>query len=110
MPRKDSPLLENLSRRLQNASGPTYWRSLDELAGTDDFQDYLHREFPEAASEWDHGSDRDSESRLHRQRWIAGVGGADGDVRGVACSSGIVKRQRALGAVNRCRSKESHRS
>ena len=27
-------------------TGPEYWRSLEELAGSDDFQDALHREFP----------------------------------------------------------------
>jgi molybdopterin-containing oxidoreductase family iron-sulfur binding subunit len=34
------------------ASGPEYWRSLEELAGSDDFQEALHREFPKGASEW----------------------------------------------------------
>jgi MoCo/4Fe-4S cofactor protein with predicted Tat translocation signal len=29
-----------------------YWRSLGELADTADFRQYLHREFPEQASEW----------------------------------------------------------
>src|SRR5207244_3565170 len=28
------------------------WRSLEELAGTPEFQEYLHREFPGQASEW----------------------------------------------------------
>jgi molybdopterin-containing oxidoreductase family iron-sulfur binding subunit len=37
--------------RLQAASGPEYWRSLDELAGTPEFQELLHREFPQGASE-----------------------------------------------------------
>jgi molybdopterin-containing oxidoreductase family iron-sulfur binding subunit len=32
--------------------GMRYWRSLDELSGTPEFQAYLHREFPENASEW----------------------------------------------------------
>lgn len=31
--------------------GPAYWRSLDELASTGEFQDWLHREFPQGASE-----------------------------------------------------------
>jgi MoCo/4Fe-4S cofactor protein with predicted Tat translocation signal len=34
-----------------SSSGKTYWRSLDELEGSSDFQEYLHREFPEGASE-----------------------------------------------------------
>ena len=29
-----------------------YWRSLGELADTQEFREYLHREFPEQASEW----------------------------------------------------------
>src|ERR1017187_2921214 len=33
-------------------TGPEYWRSLEELAGSDDFQEALHREFPKGASEW----------------------------------------------------------
>jgi MoCo/4Fe-4S cofactor protein with predicted Tat translocation signal len=33
-------------------SGPQYWRSLEELAGSKEFQEALHREFPKAASEW----------------------------------------------------------
>src|ERR1700729_2639567 len=33
-------------------TGPEYWRSLEELAGSDAFQQALHREFPQGASEW----------------------------------------------------------
>jgi len=33
-------------------TGPEYWRSLEELAGTEAFQEALHREFPKGASEW----------------------------------------------------------
>jgi MoCo/4Fe-4S cofactor protein with predicted Tat translocation signal len=33
-------------------TGPEYWRSLEELAGSDEFQEALHREFPKGASEW----------------------------------------------------------
>ena len=36
--------------RLAKADGPTYWRSLEELADTPEFQELLHREFPENAS------------------------------------------------------------
>lgn len=41
-----------LKNKLDTASGPEYWRSLQELAGSEEFQEYLHREFPENASEW----------------------------------------------------------
>jgi molybdopterin-containing oxidoreductase family iron-sulfur binding subunit len=33
-------------------TGPEYWRSLEELAGSEDFREALHREFPKGASEW----------------------------------------------------------
>jgi len=33
-------------------TGPEYWRSLEELAGSPAFQQALHREFPKGASEW----------------------------------------------------------
>src|SRR5664280_102116 len=38
-------------------SGPRYWRSLDELAATPGFQEYLEREFPAGAAQLD-GVDR----------------------------------------------------
>ena len=38
--------------RLAGADGRFYWRSLGELADTNEFREYLHREFPEQASEW----------------------------------------------------------
>ena len=33
-------------------TGPEYWRSLEELAGAEEFKAALHREFPKGASEW----------------------------------------------------------
>src|SRR5207253_4552378 len=38
--------------RLAGAQGRLYWRSLGELADTPAFREYLHREFPEQASQW----------------------------------------------------------
>ena len=32
-------------------SGSAYWRSLDHVADTDEFREYMHREFPKGASE-----------------------------------------------------------
>jgi MoCo/4Fe-4S cofactor protein with predicted Tat translocation signal len=36
----------------EKISGPEYWRSLEELAGSPGFQEALHREFPKGTSEW----------------------------------------------------------
>src|SRR5262245_18312880 len=47
-----------LRSKLDGKQGPQYWRSLEELAQTEEFQDYLHREFPEQASELDSVSRR----------------------------------------------------
>ena len=44
--------LATIRGRLQTAQGPEYWRSLEELAGSQEFQEFLHREFPQQASEW----------------------------------------------------------
>jgi len=37
--------------QLAQTRGPEYWRSLEELAGTPEFKEMLHREFPRGASE-----------------------------------------------------------
>jgi MoCo/4Fe-4S cofactor protein with predicted Tat translocation signal len=44
--------LEALRQQLDASRGREYWRSLEALAGTPEFKEYLHREFPENASEW----------------------------------------------------------
>jgi MoCo/4Fe-4S cofactor protein with predicted Tat translocation signal len=44
--------LSAIRERLAGLKGKKLWRSLDELAGSPDFQEMLHREFPRHASEW----------------------------------------------------------
>src|SRR5688572_20136058 len=44
--------IEALRARLEGTRGREYWRSLDADAGTPEFKDFLHREFPQNASEW----------------------------------------------------------
>ncbi len=41
-----------VKEQIEDTTGPEYWRSLEELAGSDEFQEMLHREFPKGASEW----------------------------------------------------------
>jgi len=45
---------------------PKYWRSLDELEGSEEFQEFVHREFPVAASEFPAG--------VSRRRWLQLMG------------------------------------
>jgi len=52
------PDLAAIRARLQTVQGPEYWRSLEELAGSQEFQEFLHREFPHQASEWHDAMDR----------------------------------------------------
>src|SRR5256886_4109047 len=44
--------LETARAHLAETQGPEYWRSLEELAGSPEFQEMLRREFPKGASEW----------------------------------------------------------
>ena len=49
----NAPLdLPTVQQRLAHAQGREYWRGLEELAETAEFQEFLHREFPRQASEW----------------------------------------------------------
>lgn len=50
--------ISEIRQKLENQRGPQYWRSLEELADTPQFQEYLHREFPQNASEWLDGISR----------------------------------------------------
>ena len=44
--------LEAVRQELKGAKGKKFWRSLDELANTPEFQAAVEREFPSAAQEW----------------------------------------------------------
>jgi molybdopterin-containing oxidoreductase family iron-sulfur binding subunit len=44
--------LADVRRRVDGTTGRRFWKSLEELAGTTGFQDFLHREFPENAADW----------------------------------------------------------
>src|ERR1044071_6749315 len=44
--------IEALRARTEGTRGREYWRSLEALSETPEFKEYLHREFPQNASEW----------------------------------------------------------
>ena len=50
--------LAALRALLAESQGKEYWRSLEELAGAEAFQESLRREFPSGAAEWDDAIDR----------------------------------------------------
>ena len=50
--------LETARARIAETKGPEFWRSLEELAGSPEFRQMMHREFPKGASEWLDGVSR----------------------------------------------------
>src|SRR5271155_1511330 len=50
--KKDKLDLQTVRAQIAQTKGPEYWRSLEELAGSSEFQEMVHREFPKGASEW----------------------------------------------------------
>jgi len=56
-------------------TGRRYWRSLDELADTPEFREWLHREFPPGASEFEDGVSRRHFVKIMAASFaLAGVG------------------------------------
>src|ERR1700676_112046 len=52
-PEQDAPMtLAAVREKLNGTKGKRYWRSIDELAGTPEFDEAVQREFPAAAQEW----------------------------------------------------------
>jgi molybdopterin-containing oxidoreductase family iron-sulfur binding subunit len=49
---KEKMTLEAVRESLKGSKGKKYWRSIDELANTAEFQAAVEREFPSAAQEW----------------------------------------------------------
>ncbi|HEX3357151.1 MAG TPA: TAT-variant-translocated molybdopterin oxidoreductase [Tepidisphaeraceae bacterium] len=58
--RGEKPHCSDRSPIPESLSAPRLWRSLDELAQTDEFREAMFREFPKAASEWDDSTSRRS--------------------------------------------------
>jgi len=61
--------------RLASSEGRLYWRSLGELSDSPQFREYLYREFPEQASEWnDPKGRREFLKLMSASLALAGVG------------------------------------
>src|SRR6476660_3131628 len=66
---------DQIRTRLAGLEGKSYWRSLEELADTKEFGDYMHREFPSQASEFSDPSGRRTFLKLMGASLaLAGVG------------------------------------
>ncbi|MEZ6097768.1 MAG: TAT-variant-translocated molybdopterin oxidoreductase [Pirellulaceae bacterium] len=77
MPRKDVSDLQALRRRLTPQRGREYWRSLEELADSAEFQQYVEREFPEGASQWN-ANRREFLALMGASLALAGLSGCEG--------------------------------
>jgi molybdopterin-containing oxidoreductase family iron-sulfur binding subunit len=56
--------LAALRERLDKAKGPEYWKSLEELAETEEFKSFIDDEFPTRSPEWLKAPDRRSVMKL----------------------------------------------
>jgi MoCo/4Fe-4S cofactor protein with predicted Tat translocation signal len=80
--------LEAVRAKLTGVKGKRYWRSIDELAGTPEFQAAVEREFPAAAQEWvDPVSRRGFMKLMGASMALAGLAGA-GEERRVSADQG----------------------
>ncbi|HJT71561.1 MAG TPA: TAT-variant-translocated molybdopterin oxidoreductase, partial [Terriglobales bacterium] len=50
--KKDKLDLVQVQKEIEQKNAPEFWRSLEELAGKQEFREMMHREFPKGASEW----------------------------------------------------------
>ncbi len=57
-PKKTDLDLAAIRTRLENTRGKEYWRSLEELAGSEKFEEFLHNEFPQQTGLLGEGMDR----------------------------------------------------
>jgi MoCo/4Fe-4S cofactor protein with predicted Tat translocation signal len=65
---------EAIRARIDGKTGRAYWRSLDELAGSDDFFDYLKAEFPRQAEALTHLDRRQFMKLMGASLALAGLG------------------------------------
>ncbi len=66
--------LEAIREKLARSGGRDYWRSLDELAGNDDFIGYLKAEFPRQAQALEHVDRRQFMKLMGASLALAGLG------------------------------------
>lgn len=56
---KNSPIdISTIRERLQNLNGKQYWRSLEEVAETEEFQQWVENEFRHSPLDWNNGFSR----------------------------------------------------
>ena len=77
MQKAGTPDLTEIRERVRGTGGKTYWRSIEAVADTPEFQEYLHREFPQNATEWlDPVGRRSFLKLMSASLALAGVGAA----------------------------------
>src|SRR3954467_7942846 len=70
------PDQEALPQEAAAPTGPRYWRGLEEFVDSEEFREYLGREFPEQAAEWtDPVTRRQFLTLMGASLALAGLGG-----------------------------------
>src|SRR5919205_1299968 len=77
--RKRPVQIDGVRAKFERKRGREFWQSLEELAGSEEFDELLHRELPQHASEWDEGTDRRTFLKLMGASLaLAGLAGSAG--------------------------------
>ena len=50
--------IAGLREKLKGQSGERYWKSLEELSGTEEFKEWAQNEFPQEPSVWERSTTR----------------------------------------------------
>lgn len=66
----------NSEKKPEQETGPKYWRSLDDMADKPEFKEWLHREFPDGASEMEGVNRRNFLKIMAASFAMAGMGAA----------------------------------
>ncbi len=78
----DETDIDELRERLADMEGTSFWRGLEEVAGTETFRSYLHREFPREASRLGSEIDRRNFMKLSAASLaLAGIAGCEPEQR-----------------------------
>ena len=102
--------LTAIQDRLGNSQGPRYWRSLEEMAGSEAFREFMRGEFPQQADVWpDSLSRRKFLTLMGASLAFAGLSGCgvQSARRSIWCPSASAGRGRAGQAAVLCHDDDS---
>ncbi|HEX7004407.1 MAG TPA: TAT-variant-translocated molybdopterin oxidoreductase [Trueperaceae bacterium] len=87
-PMSDPIDITTIRERLKSQKGKAYWRSLDELADTEEFRSFLHKEFPRQAAP--------IEGSLHRRDFLKLLGASLALAGLTACARPVTPSEKIM--------------